>query len=166
MSSDATPAASTAIAVYAEPGRAIRTVTEWDERQQAIRTSINTDTDDGKVAYISALAGKDYDLQDLPGKDEIIQDWLLHVREYVEPETGECCVALRLALLTVSGKVYSGGSKSLIDAWAAVVRMFKGTVPWPRLRLTITKVPRPGGKGSYLRLDRVQIVTETPPKRK
>lgn len=137
-------------------------VADWRRASAQAATSFNLTTQSGRMEYMRCMIGSDAQAQDSTDKPLIITGWVLHEVDRIDDETGEVRPGLRLVLTTVEGQRISTGSGPLIDNWGHVVKCFADVPQWQALKITIRKVKRAGGKGSYLTLDPLIDILDAP----
>lgn len=127
----------------------------WDNQQSMQRQSFDAATPQGREDMIRCKGVPDFTGLALAGRDLNVRDWMMHVVELEDQETGEVYKTLRLVLICADGTIGSTTSPSLIRGWSDVVGAWGKTTFGPPLTVRIKAVAS-RKKGQYLLLESVK----------
>jgi hypothetical protein len=132
----------------------------WDKRGGAFRSSLETETEEGKSKMMRCLQRGDVGSKDYVNKVFHMEHYYVHPILRTDPLTGEIEPRFRIVMLDPDGKTLSTSSKACADMLNAAIRLYKNG-PWkPPLPCLFAQVkssePGPDGKPKYYSTFHVQ----------
>lgn len=106
-----------------------------------IATSLNLESDAGKVAFTRCFGESDGHLAEMVGQPICVCDYLIHDYVKLDVTTGEIKELFRFCVITKDGDVYECGSEGLLRSFKMLTFAY-GVPPWPAGKTLVVKSKR------------------------